>query len=655
MGPSDGAAGDGGVRRSEGTTANGSYAFEKPSFHLGQNASPHQVRQALTDAATSFADGVRDVAEQQGLSHRRRPGMAGAMLTPDGEVHMHSSMKADRSRTPHLEPKPHPLVKLVLDGIDARLREQGTTPPKSHGSCAEVALVSDRIYELAAQWNLSSDGAGGRSDASGGVEGRRDSDGGIGARLDAVFGINRDPDSPGGPDSAPPLDSFIKHVIDELKGSVVTTHRIGDVSFGDVHMAHGEFTPPCATCTPLLKFFEIEHLSDWGPDQPLPHGDGGGLPTGSIDPGRPYGVPGGLAPIDPNDVARLEAVIPRGPEGEPLRYPDPREGSWLKAINGGGTTVPGRSNNCVDCVAAFAATWYGDPTVAAPRSESTGGEANGDSRLADAFGAPFRDYGDARGLDVIRDELRQAGPGSMAAVRSSWTSGGRHIFAMVNVDGEILVVDPQTGQLGVPSTWSARFQEIHGIVLDPQARPVTPPAEPAGPATSEPSAGAPSGGPSDEPPADRETPGRDDRTPEGDGEQPGGPPPQPATLDQTMYDYLRPSEVATAERLARHPDFAGRTFTAPPPPDPGYDWSDDRGRTYDALGNGAMRDHFDWRVFRRSIDKHLLKANDYTVIDMTGYTPEQIELVRRYLDSLPPKTDRGNAIVRIGFDAGDPD
>jgi hypothetical protein len=41
---------------------------------------------------------------------------------------------------------------------------------------------------------------------------------------------------------------------------------------------------------------------------------------------------------------------------------------------------------------------------------------------------------------------------------------------------------------------------------------------------------------------------------------------------------------------------------APPPPDPGVDWVDDMGRTYDAMGDGTKA------KFKASIDHHLLKG-----------------------------------------------
>jgi hypothetical protein len=106
--------------------------------------------------------------------------------------------------------------------------------------------------------------------------------------------------------------------------------------------------------------------------------------------------------------------------------------------------------------------------------------------------------------------------------------------------------------------------------------------------------------------------------------------------------------VRTAERLAaQYPEFDGRTFDAPPPPDPGYDWVDDLGRTYDAMGDGTKSQFFKLQQFTNSIDSHLRKGNDFTVIDMTGYTPEQIAAVSKYVDGLPASSQA--LIRRVGF------
>ena len=84
----------------------------------------------------------------------------------------------------------------------------------------------------------------------------------------------------------------------------------------------------------------------------------------------------------------------------------------------------------------------------------------------------------------------------------------------------------------------------------------------------------------------------------------------PAKLDASM-SLARPAERATAARLSADGAFTGRTFKGVPPPDPGYDWIDDLGRTYDALGDGTKSQYLKVDDFTDSIKHHLLKGNDF--------------------------------------------
>lgn len=114
-----------------------------------------------------------------------------------------------------------------------------------------------------------------------------------------------------------------------------------------------------------------------------------------------------------------------------------------------------------------------------------------------------------------------------------------------------------------------------------------------------------------------------------------------------LAPLTRRAEQATALRLADNPDFDGRVFSGVPPPDPGHDWVDDLGRTYDALGDGTTAKYLDLERFTQSIDHHLNKGNDFTVIDATGYSRKQVLKITEYVDSLPPEKQR--TIVRVGF------
>lgn len=105
-------------------------------------------------------------------------------------------------------------------------------------------------------------------------------------------------------------------------------------------------------------------------------------------------------------------------------------------------------------------------------------------------------------------------------------------------------------------------------------------------------------------------------------------------------------EQATVARLQRLPAFRGRTFRESE--HVGAEYVDDLGRTYDQLGNPlASSRGWNERKFLKSIDDHLLKSNDFTVIDLTGFTKSQIEGVSGYIDSLPTASQA--KIIRIGF------
>jgi len=85
----------------------------------------------------------------------------------------------------------------------------------------------------------------------------------------------------------------------------------------------------------------------------------------------------------------------------------------------------------------------------------------------------------------------------------------------------------------------------------------------------------------------------------------------------------------------------------PVEPHVGAEYIDDLGRSYDAVGRPEASTYWKEEQFLKSIDDHLRKSNDYTVVDLTYFTTDQIEVVRRHIDAL---TDVQKAeIVRIGL------
>jgi RHS repeat-associated protein len=105
---------------------------------------------------------------------------------------------------------------------------------------------------------------------------------------------------------------------------------------------------------------------------------------------------------------------------------------------------------------------------------------------------------------------------------------------------------------------------------------------------------------------------------------------------------LNPNELATGQRLEA---LLGKTLRESP--HRGAEYIDDLGKTYDAFGHPNASKFWNPKEFFRSLDRHLLKSNDFTVIDLTGFDPAHIAAVQKYLAGLSP--ERLATIIRIGF------
>jgi hypothetical protein len=66
----------------------------------------------------------------------------------------------------------------------------------------------------------------------------------------------------------------------------------------------------------------------------------------------------------------------------------------------------------------------------------------------------------------------------------------------------------------------------------------------------------------------------------------------------------------------------------------GAEYIDQFGKTYDAMGTPKASQYWNEKAFIDAIDTHLLKSNDFTVIDLVGFTTEQISVVELYVRSL---------------------
>ena len=101
-------------------------------------------------------------------------------------------------------------------------------------------------------------------------------------------------------------------------------------------------------------------------------------------------------------------------------------------------------------------------------------------------------------------------------------------------------------------------------------------------------------------------------------------------------------EIATGIRLQKH--LRIRVFESK---HIGAEFVDGFGRSYDALGTPMASQYWNQTKFIRSIEAHLLKSNDFTVIDLTGFSQNQVRAVQSYIDALPPLSQQ--RIIRIGF------
>ncbi|MFV2096623.1 toxin glutamine deamidase domain-containing protein, partial [Micromonospora sp. LOL_014] len=362
------------------------------------------------------------------ISMGKRPGVVGALMTRSGQLTTHSSMTADQSTDPATQPTPHPLVETVL----AEVAQQVSRVGSGHGRCAEVAMVSDVVYQLDRQWQ-----------------------------------------------DAGRIGDFAAYARSELAGARIVTHQFRRAQDVDVVYEHGVYRPPCRSCGPMLEKLGVIPVVDTermpGPTVPPDSGalgDGRALPET-----RPTGDMQGLVPPDPADQQALTDEVPVGPDGRPARHPDPRDGRWPELVNDGGPANPGRGTNCADVGLSVLATWYGDPQVAAATGASVTAEPAGTRRQEQWLGASFAPAGRGpAGLEAVADQLRRAGPGFAALIITSWTAaagGGAHTWNAVNHDGQIIWIDAQSRQVSdAGPIYGSEVDGVWSIVLDADGNPM---------------------------------------------------------------------------------------------------------------------------------------------------------------------------------------
>ena len=118
-------------------------------------------------------------------------------------------------------------------------------------------------------------------------------------------------------------------------------------------------------------------------------------------------------------------------------------------------------------------------------------------------------------------------------------------------------------------------------------------------------------------------------------EAPQKPAPDPVPDEQRVHDLgmdpatgkFRPAEAETAIRIEQERDV---TLTRAPA-ESRADWTDQAGRSYDAVGNFPPQ-FFDqqWAQFSYQMERHLEKA-DFVPVDVAQFTPEQIARIERFI------------------------
>ncbi|MFD0366934.1 RHS repeat-associated core domain-containing protein [Streptomyces sp. NPDC127114] len=127
---------------------------------------------------------------------------------------------------------------------------------------------------------------------------------------------------------------------------------------------------------------------------------------------------------------------------------------------------------------------------------------------------------------------------------------------------------------------------------------------------------------------------------ESGGGSPGSPDPH--------FERLRPAERETLQRAQqKYPDLNLKAAAD----ERDGEYIDSLGRTYDQIGNPEASKFWERpgapQKFYRSIDGHLNKSMDFTLIDLTGFSEKSKSDIAGYVDALPPSLRE--KIVRIGF------
>lgn len=166
--------------------------------------------------------------------------------------------------------------------------------------------------------------------------------------------------------------------------------------------------------------------------------------------------------------------------GPPVGGASRRGAEWVRYVNGRGPgSDPTRCNNSLDCSLSGLATWYGHPTVSAPRTAfrmadgriERSGEAGGRDRAEAWLHARFRLAGvGGDAFDVIAGTLLARGRGAAAVIVSEWPGVGAHAWNALNDGAGVCWVDFQNGRTGDAPLYRGNAGRVFAIYLDAEGR-----------------------------------------------------------------------------------------------------------------------------------------------------------------------------------------
>jgi hypothetical protein len=117
---------------------------------------------------------------------------------------------------------------------------------------------------------------------------------------------------------------------------------------------------------------------------------------------------------------------------------------------------------------------------------------------------------------------------------------------------------------------------------------------------------------------------------------------EPVDALRRDFPRLRDSELATLSRLCTQPDYESHIFRQSE--HVGAEVVDEVGRSYDFLGQPAASKYWNQEEFLGSITDHLRKSNDFTVVDLAGFSPPHAHAVQSFVNALP-EVDRARLVI----------